>query len=74
MMWISHSEPWWSSRKPEYASVKRAEIDPNQSLQLTAGNCGFNNVRWVATGFGLSDAFRQTPAATELWSLGGYGM
>jgi hypothetical protein len=39
---------------------------PNQSLQLTAGSVVFNNVFGFATGFGLSDGFRRTPAATEL--------
>jgi len=36
-------------------------------LQLTARGFGFNNVFGVATGFGLSDGFRQIPAATELF-------
>jgi hypothetical protein len=43
---------------------------PNKALQLTARICGFNNVSGVVAGFGLSDGFRQTPAATELGSLG----
>jgi len=42
---------------------------PNQALQLTAGIFGFINVFWFAAVFGLSDLSRQTPAATELWSL-----
>ncbi len=44
--------------------------NPNKLLQLTAGLLGFNNVFGVVVGFGLLDAFRQTPAATELGSLG----
>ena len=46
-------------------------VDPNQSLQATAGSCGFINVFGVVAGFGLSDVFRQTPTAPELGSLGG---
>ena len=42
-------------------------IMPNQALQLTAGISGFLNVNWQTAGFGLSDVFRQTPAATELF-------
>jgi len=42
-------------------------------LQLTAGIFGFNNVFGFVVGFGLSDVFRQTPAATELLSLDGAG-
>ncbi len=43
---------------------------PNKALQLTAGNCGFNNVFWIATVFGLSDVLPKIAAATELGSLG----
>ena len=43
---------------------------PNQPLQLTAGPAVFINVYGIATGFGLSDGFRQTPTAPELESLG----
>jgi len=39
---------------------------PNPSFQLTAWSFGFITVFGVATGFGLSDFFQQTPAATEL--------
>jgi len=35
------------------------QADPNKSLQLTAGSCGFINVSGVAVGFGLSEVFRQ---------------
>ena len=41
-------------------------ILPNPPLQLTAGSFCFYNVFGVVVGFGLSDGFRQTPAATEL--------
>jgi len=36
-------------------------VPHNKSLQLTAGSCGFINVFGLATGFGLSGVFRQTP-------------
>ena len=42
---------------------------PNKPLQLTEGNCGFMDVVGVVAGLGLSDGFRQPPAATELLSL-----
>lgn len=45
-------------------------VKPNQPLQLTAGGFGVYNVFRVGTGFGLSNGFRQTLAATELFSLG----
>jgi hypothetical protein len=38
---------------------------PNPPLQLTAVGFGFNNVFWVAAGFGLSDGCRLSPAATD---------
>jgi len=47
-------------------------IDPNQSLQATGGDLRFNNVCGVSVGFGLSDVFRQTPAAPELGLLGSH--
>jgi hypothetical protein len=51
-------------------------------LQLTlryaqgqaSGSYGFINVFGVVAGFGLSNAFRQTPAATELLSSGSIGV
>lgn len=33
-------------------------VDPNQSLQLTAGSSGFINVFGVVAGFGVSDGLR----------------
>ncbi len=41
-------------------------VDPNQSLQATAGSCGFINVFGVVAGFGLSDVFRRLAKAFSI--------
>lgn len=41
-------------------------LDPNQSLQLTAGSCVFNNVFGVVVVLVCRTCFGKFPAATEL--------
>jgi len=61
--------------KPNSIVTRKVErVLPNQPLQLTAGTAVFNNVFWFAADVGLSNGFRQTPAATELGSLGDEGI